>query len=1531
MQVTTSMNVRASFPIGTQPLCLLAIFLVVPAVAIEWQPRSEGRVALDGSKPSSRLAPGLDLTALPLSFEADEGKTPDDVKFLARGPGYNLLLSPTQMTLALPRSREPGLRTATDPVADLMGCSEVTAVSMRWVDANGAPTMVGLVELPGKVNYLRGNCPKLWRTNIPTFAKVKYSGIYPGVDLILYGNQSELEYDFVIAPGHDPKIISLDFHGAEKLAIDQQGNLNIQIAGGELVQHAPQAYQVREGVRQSILARYVLRNSTSAESAAGIPLVGFEVGAHDPALPLVIDPVLSYSSYLGGSDGDYGYAIALGSGGEIFLTGRTFSTNFPAVDSLQILNKNGGRGPTDVFVTKLNPSGSAVIYSTYLGGTGDDEGKGIAVDDAGSAYLTGFTASSDFPTVNPIQPFNAGGTSDAFVAKLGPSGCTLVYSTYLGGGGIDQGNAVAVDAAGNAFVTGFTGSSGFPTTNAFQSTRGGSFGRDAFVTKINPAGSAMVYSTFLGGSGFDQGIGIAVDSAGEACVTGSTDSSFDFPVFPLGNPLLPYGGAGDAFVTKFNPTGSALVFSTYLGGSDIELGTGIAADLAGNVYVTGTTLSTDFPTTNAYQSLSGGGYDAFVTMIDSNAISVVYATYLGGNSDENVTPLVAGLGGIAVDGAGNAYVTGATTSTNFPLTTPLQAAYGGGGSDAFVAKLNSSGSVTFSSYLGGSGDDVGWGIAVDAASNIFLAGQTISTNFPLINPLLPTLRGGTDAFIAKIANSLPATRTLSGSTWSSVGPAPVASGQAPTCQPVSGRITGVAAHPTDTNIIYIAAASGGVWKTTNGGASWTPLTDGQATLMMGAVALAPSNPNIIYAGTGESTGYGTPPFAFFLFGRGLLKSTDGGAAWTLLGTSQFDRHTMTKIVVHPTDPNTVYVAVAPGELNGLSGNADIWKSIDGGTNWSNTTASLPGTNAFSDLLIDPSDSQILYAAVGNAAGAPANSVYKTVNGGALWTVAGNFPMGTNLGDIKLAIAKSTPLTLYAAIVAPLIHGNFGTFQNFPFTTGLYKMMKTTDGGTTWTELTGTPNYLYPQGFFCSALAVSPTNGNIVYAGGVARFGPNTNGFLLSTNGGLNWTDISIGADGNSIHGDAQAMTFDPNNRLLLGDDGGLWRLDNSVPGNIRWTDLNANLGTLQLIGIALHPTNLDLAYGGLQDNGTVKFDGTSRWNPIRGGDGGFVRVDPGNPYVVYHTYFGLSLERSDDGGVTWAPKTAGFYPDTSNFYPPYMLDPSNPARLLFGTDSIYESLDRGDSWALVTIPFFYGWNTDAVIDSIAIAKTDANTIYASAGGHIFASIDDGFNWTQRDVPGVADNIQDLLVDPANSEIIYAVRARMGNGHVFRSINGGQNWSNLSGNLPDLPVYTIQLDSRFNPPKVFIGNYNGVYVSADSGTSWSRFGAGLPNALVIDLEMNIDLGVLAAGTFGRGMWEIGINFIPAPTLNIQRSGAITVILSWPASATNFTLQTTPQLSPPNWAVVTNAAVPSGNQLSVTLPVSSTTRFFRLQQQ
>src|SRR6266576_230582 len=491
---------------------------------------------------------------------------------------------------------------------------------MKLVGAKLTPQVEGVDEFPGKANYIIGNDPKKWGTNVPTYAKVRYREVYPGVDLVYYGKQRQLEHDFIVAPGADPSSITLGFAGAEKMSLDpRRGALVLSVKGGEVRFEKPRIYQELGGTWREISGGYVLKNANG---------VGFAVAAYDANKPLVIDPTLFYSTYRGGSGEDLGLGIAADGVGNAYVTGYTLSTDFPGASSSTIQSSNGGG--FDAFVAKINAAGTALVYSTYLGGSSDDLGFGIAADGAGNAYVTGYTLSTDFPGASSsmIQSSNGGGF-DAFVAKFNAGGTALVYSTYLGGSGDDPGQGIAVDATGNAYVTGNTVSTDFPTTLlAFQSANAGS--TDAFVTKLNPAGSApLVYSTYLGGSSDDFGQGIAVDAAGNAYVTGYTGST-NFPTtagaFQIDNAV-----GADAFVTKLNPAGSApLVYSTYLGGSSDDFGQGIAVDVAGNAYVTGYTGSTNFPTTaGVFQIANAGSNDAFVTTLNpAGSAPLVFSTYL---------------------------------------------------------------------------------------------------------------------------------------------------------------------------------------------------------------------------------------------------------------------------------------------------------------------------------------------------------------------------------------------------------------------------------------------------------------------------------------------------------------------------------------------------------------------------------------------------------------------------------------------------------------------------------------------------------------------------------------------------------------------------------------------------------------------------------------------------------------------------------------------------------------------------------------
>jgi len=550
----------------------------------------------------------------------------------------------------------------------------------------------------------------------------------------------------VVAPGADPGQIRLSFEGVDGMRIDGEGNLVLAVAGGEIVQQAPRVLQRADGKEWTVAGRYVMLNEAGAKAAevdetagcGGLLAIGFQLTSYDVTQPLVIDPVVVYSTYLGGSDNnDDGEGIAVDGAGNAYITGRTLSADFPVVSAVYSNNAGG----FDAYATKLDAQGLGPVYSTYLGGSLGDHGSGIAVDGAGNAYITGTTESTDFPTINARYPVLRGG-QDAFVTMLDPKGQGPVYSTYLGGSGPDEGNGIAVDGAGNTYVTGETQSADFPAVNGRYPDHGRF--EDAFVTKLDPRGQGPVYSTFLGGRSSDRGFGIAVDGSGNVYVTGHTGST-DFPRINAAYPNST--GLDDAFVTKFDAQGQGPVYSTYLGGSLRDYGYGIAADGAGNAYVTGQTESADFPKVNALYQSYGGYFDAFVTKFNATG-QPVYSTYLGGSSSDNGN-------GIAVDGAGNAYVTGFTYSINFPTVNPVY--FRRDFSDAFVTKLDPSGQgPVYSTYLSGSFHDQALGIAVDVAGNAYVTGWS-GTDFPVVNARYSDLLGIQDAFVTKIADTWPPT------------------------------------------------------------------------------------------------------------------------------------------------------------------------------------------------------------------------------------------------------------------------------------------------------------------------------------------------------------------------------------------------------------------------------------------------------------------------------------------------------------------------------------------------------------------------------------------------------------------------------------------------------------------------------------------------------------------------------------------------------------------------------------------------------
>jgi uncharacterized repeat protein (TIGR01451 family) len=648
-----------------------------------------------------------------------------------------------------------------------------SGVSFSFAGANPAAPFVPQDALPGKSNYLRGNRPEHWQTDVPHYAKVLRENIYPGVNLVYYNSQRQLEYDFIVAPHADPKQIRWNIAGAKSIRLDANGDLVINTPAGDIRQHKPFAYQEIKGQRRAIAAGYEVQGSRF--KVQGSRLVSFVLGEYDRTRPLVIDPVLSYSTFLGGSGTDFGKTIAVDANGNMYVAGETNSANFPLTGGVQ--GTLGGN--SDVFVTKLNPAGDAIIYSTFIGGEFGDEGNGIFVDAAGNAYVTGRTSSEDFPvTPTSFQPVYRGGDFDGFALKLNAAGNALTYSTYLGGNDNDAAIGLTVDGSGFAYVTGGTKSNDFPAFNAFQPNLGGE--TDAWLTKLNTGGTSIVYSTFIGGISTERGSAVAFDNSGNVYVAGLTRSD-DFPTINASQNT--FAGVFDAFLIKFNPAGNQALFSTYLGGAGDDRSFGLAVDTAsGDAYVTGQ-AGNGFPTLNAlFPTYGGGPADVFIAKFDTGGARQ-FSTYLGGSSDDKAS-------GVALRN-GNLYVAGYTASTNFPTLAPAQA-NNAGLYDAFVTKLNTAGgALGYSTYLGGAGNDSFNGqnltytgnIAVDATGAAYITGSTASANFPTVNPLRPVYGGGTsDAYVAKltetpdfVVNVTPAARavTAGGSTTYAVTVTPV--------------------------------------------------------------------------------------------------------------------------------------------------------------------------------------------------------------------------------------------------------------------------------------------------------------------------------------------------------------------------------------------------------------------------------------------------------------------------------------------------------------------------------------------------------------------------------------------------------------------------------------------------------------------------------------------------------------------------------------------------------------------------------------
>jgi photosystem II stability/assembly factor-like uncharacterized protein len=1217
------------------------------------------------SVPESSVAEGITARygELPLRFEPNEGQSDQRVKFLSRGPGYDLFLTANGAVLTLQKPRpQPKSSQQLGPANDHKAPSPLPAsvLRLKMLGANAGARVSGQDELPGKVNYLIGNDSDQWQTDIPTYGKVRYSEVYAGVDLIYYGNRTELEYDFVVAPGANLSAIKFQFEGAASVALDDGGDLRLNVDKSEVRLRKPVIYQLADdGQRREVKGSYSLKGNQ----------VGFDVKSFDSQKPLIIDPVLSYSTLLGGGGDDYAYGIGVDAAGNAYITGTTTATSFPTTaGALQTTGSNYG----NAFVSKLDATGTNLLYSTYLSGSTGATATAIAVDSAGNAYVTGNTTSSDFPLLNAIRnastnfvkttnsganwtaknfnpprsitsvvidpqtpatiyagtnsgpgvykstdsganwtALNTGSSSASVVAMVidpitpstlyavtnSPSttvikstngGSSWVSLSISGTGGI---YSLAIDPVTPSNL--YLGSNG----GVFKTTNGGSswaqantgLGTTAFTIAIDPAAPATIYaaggsvfkSTNSGASwtvsntglpattvhafaiapgnpatmyvGTTNGVfkstngganwaaansglttasiySFAIDPGNNAIIYAGSSSGKIFKTLDAGNSWTPtystnigltvsslaidpsattnvYAGTSgtagpdwEAFLTQLNPSGSGLIYSTLIGGGAGDFGYGVALDSLGNAYVTGTTGSSDFMTVNPAQAALSGSTDAFVVKVNSSGSALLYSTYLGGSGGEVGNA-------IATDSSGNAYVTGNTQSANFPTAGAFQATAGSQfGGDAFVTKFNGNGAIGYSTYLGGNDIDSGFAIAVDSSGNAYITGTTTSSNFPTLNPVQSTNAGG---FVTKL-NSLGSGLVYSTYLGTGRGIAVDLSGNA--------YVTGYTNSPEFPTVAGALKTKSPFFTSTNSGASWSNENYGLRKDIVTTLAVNPATPSTIYAGTRS----------------GVFKSIDGGRNWNAINTGLV-RPGVVALVIDPLTPATVYLAA--NVSNDFDASRGVFKSTDGGTTWNAANTGL-GNGGVSSLAIDPVTPSILYAGWGGG-------IFKSTNGGSSWS-----PVGSGLSLIDaIVIAPTTPTTIYA--------GGDSSGGG---------MSRSTDGGVTWQKinsgLTST---------FVKCLAIDPITPSTIYAG-------LNGGVFKSLNSGNSWTPINNGITNTFI----SSLAIDPvtpSTVYATASGGGLFK---STNGGNSWTPANNGLPYLYVSTVIVNPSKPSTLYLGLQ-------------------------------------------------------------------------------------------------------------------------------------------------------------------------------------------------------------------------------------------------------------------------------------------------------------------------------------------------------------
>ncbi len=946
---------------------------------------------IDSAKVLAHPRQSENLSRHAFAFEANRGQFPPPVGFVSRGSGHSVAVSPDGL-----RFIRAGLN---------LGSKGEAPVALRFENASQTARLQGERPLPFTTNYLLGSDPKAWRSDIPSYAKVRYAGLYPGIDAVFYGNPGQLEFDFEVEPGADPRSIRLGWDGTEGIQVAEDGGLLVSTPGGALRVEVPMAYQEVGATRVKVDAMYEILSKDR---------VGFRLGGYDRERALVIDPVLVFSSYFGGGEDDQPARIAVDSQGNHYVAGFTQSVNLPAAGSAYQPTSHGG---PEAFVAKFNSAGN-LLYSTYIGGAGTDAANDIAIDAAGNAYVCGSTSSLDFPTLRPAsaagdadsQMTYGGGSSDGFLLKLGPSGSTLLFSTFVGGGAADEALTVAVDPAGAAVAAGSTSSLDFPLKGAMQgSFGGGSF--DVFIVKYSVTQARRAYATYFGGGGDEFPRGAAFDGAGALFLGGHTRSGN----FPLANPLQAnFGGGTDAFLSKFSSEGSTLLFSTFLGGPGNDFCFAMALDPDGNPVLAGESSGPGYPTRNAVQSILVGGSDATVSKLASDG-SLIFSTYLGGTGNDSAR-------GVAVGPEGDIFVTGGTVSSDFPVQGTLDV--DPDGVDAFLSRFSPSGGLlAYSTYLDGDSGEIAADVGVDAAGNAYVIGVIDRPGLFTLNARQATF--GSSAVYRSRDRAV---------TWQRAG------------QGISNPIaTALAVDPSNPMTVYAGVAGAGVFKTVDGGANWnaTGLTSGQIL----SLVVDPTASAVVYAGTTTS----------------VFKTIDGGATWQ----ERAERlpqpfAAFQALAIDPHDPNTLYVGTANRGIFKTTNGAESWRAVNngldrgseqqvfavavdpvnsqrvylgtlgtvfassnGGSTWQAT--SLANVAAVNALAIDPQDTNTIYAGASSQFG---NLVAKTSDAGVNWRAV-------------LVDGSVTRLRIDPANHETLFGG-----------TSTIGILKSTDGGTTWQPSNG---------------------------------------------------------------------------------------------------------------------------------------------------------------------------------------------------------------------------------------------------------------------------------------------------------------------------------------------------------------------------------------------------------------------------------------------------------------------------------------------